>query len=44
MFLRATMEKARRDRIKNTYISTELKLAEIQNQIDESRLRWLGHV
>jgi hypothetical protein len=43
-FLRATVEKTRRDRIRNTYIRGQLKMEEIQNQIEESRLRWFGHV
>jgi hypothetical protein len=36
--------KTRRDRIINTYIMRELKMEEIQNQIEESRLRWFGQV
>jgi hypothetical protein len=38
------VEKTRSDRISNTHIRGELKMEEIQNQIDESRLRWSGHV
>jgi hypothetical protein len=33
-----------RDRIRNIHIRVELKMEEIQNQIEESRLRWSGHV
>jgi hypothetical protein len=43
-FLRATVGKTRRDRIRNTYIRGKLKMEEIQNQIERSRLRWYGHV
>jgi hypothetical protein len=43
-FSSGTMGKTKRDRIRNTYIRGELKMKEIQNQIEESRLRWFGHV
>jgi hypothetical protein len=43
-FLRGTVGKTRRDRIRNTYIRGQLKMEQIQNQIEESRLRWFGHV
>jgi hypothetical protein len=44
-FLRAIVGKTRRERIRNTYIRGQLKMEEIQNQIEESRLRWLvGYV
>jgi hypothetical protein len=33
-FLRAIVGKTRRDRIRNTYIRGELKMEEIQNQIE----------
>jgi hypothetical protein len=41
-FLRATVGQTRRDRIRNTYIKGELKMEEIQNHIERSRLRWFG--
>jgi hypothetical protein len=37
-FLRATVGKNRRDRIRNTYIKGELMIEEIQNQIKRSRV------
>jgi hypothetical protein len=43
-FLKATVVKTWTYRIKNTYISGDLKMEEIQNQIKESKLRWSGHV
>jgi hypothetical protein len=30
--------------LENTYVRGELKIEEIQNHIEESRLRWFGHV
>jgi hypothetical protein len=41
-FLRGIVGKTKRERIRNTYIRGELKMEEIQNQIEESRLRWFG--
>jgi hypothetical protein len=35
-FLRATVGKTRKDEMRNTYIRGELKMEEIQNQIEES--------
>jgi hypothetical protein len=44
-FLRRIVGKTRRqERIRNIYIRGELKMEEIQNQIEGSRLRWFGHV
>jgi hypothetical protein len=44
-FPRAIVEKKpRRDRIINTHITEQLRMEEIQNQIERSRLRWFGHV
>lgn len=43
-FLRQTMGDTRRDRIRKTYITGEVKFEEIQNQIKRSRLRWFEHV
>jgi hypothetical protein len=43
-FLRAVVGKARRNRIRNTHIRGELRMEEIQNQTERSRLRWFGHV
>jgi hypothetical protein len=43
-FLSGIMGKTRRDRIRNIYIRGGLKMEEIQNQIEESRLRQFGHV
>jgi hypothetical protein len=43
-FQTATVGTTRSDRIRNTYISGELKMEEIQNQIERSRLRFFGHV
>jgi hypothetical protein len=40
-FLSGIMGKTRR--IRNIYIHRELKMEEIQNQIEESTLRWSGH-
>jgi hypothetical protein len=38
-FLRGAVGKTRRDRIRNTHIRGELKMEEIQNQIERRRLR-----
>jgi hypothetical protein len=43
-FLREIEGKARRDRIRNTYIKGELMMGEIQNRTDRNRLRWFGHI
>jgi hypothetical protein len=43
-FLRAIGGKPGKQRIQNTYISGELKMEDIQNQIEESRLRLFTHV
>jgi hypothetical protein len=43
-FWSGIMRKTRRDRIRNIHIWGELKMEEIQNQIEESRLKWFGHV
>jgi hypothetical protein len=43
-FLRAIVEETKRDSIRNTYSRGELKMEEVQNQIERSRLKWFGHV
>jgi hypothetical protein len=43
-FLRQTMGKTQRERIRNTYIRGQVKIEEIQNQTARSRLRWFEHV
>jgi hypothetical protein len=43
-FLRRSEGKTRKDRIRRIYIWEELKIEEIHNQIERSRLRWFGHV
>jgi uncharacterized Fe-S cluster-containing protein len=40
-FLRGIVGKTRTDRIRNTYIRGELKIEEIQNKTERSKLRWL---
>jgi hypothetical protein len=39
-----TVGRTRRDRMRNRYIREEVKMEEIQNQIESSGLRWFGHV
>jgi hypothetical protein len=41
--LRRAVGKTRREKIRNTYIRAELKVAETQRQIEESSLRGYGH-
>jgi hypothetical protein len=41
---RAIVGKAMRERIRNTYISGELKIEEEQKQMKINRLRWFGHI
>jgi hypothetical protein len=44
-FLRGILEKTGKLEVGHTaYIRGELKMEEIQNQIKESRLRWLGDI
>jgi hypothetical protein len=38
------MEKTKRDRIRNAHIREELRMGDIQNQIEGNRLRWFRHV
>jgi hypothetical protein len=42
--LRAIIGKTKRDRIRNSYITEELRLEDTQNQIKGNRLHWFGHV
>jgi hypothetical protein len=32
------------ERVRNAHIREELRMGDIQNQIEENRLRWFGHV
>jgi hypothetical protein len=43
-FLRAMMGKTKRDRIRNAHIREELRMEDIQNQIEGNKLRLFGHV
>jgi hypothetical protein len=43
-FLRAIMGKTMKDRIRNAHIREELRMEDIQKQIEGNRLRWLRHV
>jgi hypothetical protein len=43
-FLRAVIEKTKRDRIRNAHVREEFRMGDIQNQIEGNRLRWFGHV
>jgi hypothetical protein len=43
-FMRGMAGKTRRDKIRNTHIRGELKMKEIQNQTERSRLRWYEDV
>jgi hypothetical protein len=38
------MGKIKRDRIRNAHIREELRMEDVQNQIEGNRLRWFGHV
>ena len=43
-FMRGILEKTRRDKIRNTVISEDLKIQEIKRDIENIRLQWYGHV
>uniref|UniRef100_A0A8D8LKZ5 Craniofacial development protein 2 n=2 Tax=Cacopsylla melanoneura TaxID=428564 RepID=A0A8D8LKZ5_9HEMI len=43
-FLRSTVGKTRRDRIRNENIRSMVGTEKLQNRIEKTRLRWYGHV
>jgi hypothetical protein len=43
-FLRAIMEKAKRDRIRNSHIRYEPRMEDTQEQMERNMLRWFRHV
>jgi hypothetical protein len=43
-FLTAIMGKTKKDRIRNAHIREELRMEDVQNQIEGNRLRWFRHV
>jgi hypothetical protein len=43
-FLRLIMGKTKRKRIRNANIREELRMEDIQNQIERNRLRWFRYV
>jgi hypothetical protein len=42
-FLMAIIGKSKRDRIRTAHIREQLRMEDIQNQIEGNRLRWFGH-
>lgn len=43
-FLRSTIQKTRRDKIRNEEIRDKLNMEKLQDTIDNSRIKWMGHI
>ena len=43
-FLRRSIGKTKRDKIRNTRIREQVKTESIESKVDKNKLRWFGHI